>query len=474
MRVAFIVRDISLHEFLGIEILSAVLKQKGHQVKLIRASRRNWFKKLQNFSPQVVGFSIITGSHNFYIELCRQMKIKLAFFSIFGGPHSTFFPEMINKEGVDAVCIGEGELAILELLDRLSHGNSITDISNLWVKYNGKIFKNDVRSLISNMDDVPFPDRELIYEEDKLLMRNKMKYFLASRGCPYQCSYCFNESYYQIYHGKGERVRYRSVSNVLVEINMVQKKYPLELVRFIDDTFILDADWIDEFCCEYKKKIRLPFICNLRANLVTERVVKRLKEAGCKAVYMAIEAGNDAMRNEVLKRQISKEQIRDAFRILHENTIPVATENILGIPGETFNTAMETLYLNIEVKPNNAIATVFQPYPKTALSNLAVKKGLFDGDFDSVYESFFDRSALKFNTPMEKRKIENLQKFFGIAASFPWLLPAIKLAIRYPLSPLYKLFYRLWDTYCKRKHIFTLDFNMRDYLLIAIRTIRYR
>jgi anaerobic magnesium-protoporphyrin IX monomethyl ester cyclase len=474
IRIAFIVRDTIMHEFLGIMILSAILKQKGHLVKLIRCAEKNWFKGLLEFSPEIIGFSVMTGSHRFYTELCRDIKKRVNVFSVFGGPHPTFFPEMIEEDGVDAICIGEGESAISELLDRLANNERITDIANLYVKQNGEIFRNSVRPLIYNLDDVPFPDRAVIYEKDKLLMRSKMKYFLASRGCPYICTYCFNESYYQIYRNKGNRVRHRSVDNVLAEIKTVRSAFPLEFVRFADDTFILNSEWVDEFCLKYNKEIKLPFICNLRANLVTERIVKGLKYSGCKGVYMAIEAGNDSIRNEVLRRNMSRQQMDNAFRILHDNKIAVASENILGIPGETFDTAMETLRLNIKYRPDNAVATIFQPYPKTALGDLAIKQGFFSGNFDAIHESYFNKSALRFRTLSEKRKIENLQKFFGIAVTFPWLIPVIKLAIRLPMSPLYNLMYRFWDSYRKRKTMFTMHFSISDYLSIIKRIIYYR
>ena len=116
-------------------------------------------------------------------------------FSVFGGPHPTFFPEMIEKEGVDAVCIGEGEYAMLELMNRLEQGKPADDIQNFWIKSNGTTKKNMVRPLIEDLDELPFLDRELMYEGDKDLKLSRNKGFFAGRGCPYRCTYCFNHTH---------------------------------------------------------------------------------------------------------------------------------------------------------------------------------------------------------------------------------------------------------------------------------------
>ena len=180
---------------------------------------------------------------------------------------------------------------------KLESGAHITDIKNFWIKDNGLVHKNNVRPLIQNLDDLPFPDRELLYGKDTYLRESKIKRFLSNRGCPFNCTYCFNRAYKEIY--KGDKIiRWRSVENLISEINEVKSRYPLELVRFIDDVFILPpVTWLEKFARLYKKEINLPFVCNLQVKIVTEDKIRLLKEAGCTAVYMAIEAGNDSMRN---------------------------------------------------------------------------------------------------------------------------------------------------------------------------------
>ena len=473
MRTAFIMKDRDVAEPLGIMYLSSLLKAEGHDVELFFASENNWINQLKDYHPKIVAYSVISGSHNDYFGINNEVKNAMETFSIFGGPHTTFFPETINRENIDAVCIGEGERAMVELAANLERGSDISSIMNLWVKADGFVNENPVRPLLQNLDNLPFPDRELLYGKDKYLRESKIKRFISNRGCPFNCTYCFNRAYKEIYKGN-KIIRWRSVENLISEISEVKRKYPLELVRFIDDIFILPpVAWLEEFARLYKKEINLPFVCNLQVKIVTEDKIRLLKEAGCTAVYMAIEAGNDWMRNELLERKMRKEEIIESFDLVHKYGITVGAENILGLPGGSFETDMETVRLNIECKVDNAISTVFQPYPKTKLGDYAVEKGYFNGDFDSLGESYFGESQLKFSTGHEKTRIENLQKFFGLAVNHPSLLPLIETIVKLPPNRIFNLIHRVWDSYYKRRKIFNVKFSFRDYLLAIERVLHY-
>jgi len=473
MRTAFIMKDNDVAEPLGIMYLSSLLKAEKHDVKLFFATEKNWINQLKDYHPAIVAYSIISGNHNDYLRINNVVKNAMKTFSIFGGPHTTFFPEIINQGNIDAVCIGEGEQAMVELASKLERGSDISNIRNLWVKGNGCVNKNPVRPLLRNLDYTPFPDRELIYGKDKYLRESKIKRFISNRGCPFNCTYCFNRAYKEIY--KGDKIiRWRSVENLINEIKEVKNNYPLGLVRFIDDIFILPpVSWLEKFARSYRQEIDLPFVCNLQVKMVTEDKIRLLREAGCTAVYMAIEAGNDWMRNKLLERKMTKEQIIESFGLVHKYGINIGAENILGLPGGSFETDMETVRLNITCKVDNAISTVFQPYPKTKLGEYAAEKGYFNGNFDSLGESYFGKSQLKFSSKYEKGTIENLQKFFGLAVNHPSFLPFIKALIKLPPNKVFNLIHRGWDSYRKRKKIFNIKFSLKDYLLAIARVLRY-
>ncbi len=473
MKIAFVIKDSEIAEPLGIMQLSSFLKENHHEVKLFIATKKNWLNNLQEFKPKIVAYSVISGSQAEYLEINNIVKNKIDTFSLFGGPHTTFFPETIYEENVDAICLGEGAMPMLELVTNLEDGSGISNIANLWVKENNLIIKNPVRPLVENLDDLPFPDRELIYNEDKYLRENKLKRFISSRGCPFKCTYCFNRAYKKIY--KGDKIfQWRSVDSVIDEIVEVKRNYPLEIVRFVDDIFILPpTSWFEEFAKQYKEKVNLPFVCNMQVKLITEEKIKLLKDAGCMSVYMAIECGNDHIRKELLDRKMSKDEIIDAFNLVHGFGIAIGAENILGLPESSFAKDLETLDLNIKCKVDNAISTVFQPYPKTKLGEYALEKGYFDGDFDSLDKSYFNGSVLNCFSKKEKRKIENLHKFFGIAVNHPSLLPIIRILILLPPNGFYRLFYRLWDSYRKRTKIFNIPYSIKDYFSAFIRVLKY-
>jgi anaerobic magnesium-protoporphyrin IX monomethyl ester cyclase len=473
MRIAFLMKERQVAEPLGLMYLSSLCRSKGHEVKLFFSSDRDWLRRVVSFRPRLLGYSTISGSHNGYLRINRLLKERLDAFSVFGGPHTTFFPETIHAEGVDAVCVGEGEHAFLELVQCLENGLDISSIANLWIKGRGTVHRNPVRPLIPDLDALPFPDRRLIYEADAYLRESKIKRFMSNRGCPFQCTYCFNRSYKEIYRGQ-KIIRWRSVDSLIEEIAQVKAEYPLELVRFVDDIFILPPlDWLEEFTAAYRRRIRLPFVCNLQVKLAQEEKIKLLKNAGCIAVYMAIESGNDRMRNVLLERKMTREEIIDSFDRVHMYGISVAAENILGLPGGSLKTDMDTVALNIRCRVDNPVSTLFQPYPKTKLGEYALENGYYDGELDFLGESYFGGSRMVFSSAREKRQIENLHRFFGFAVTHPSALPLVKALIRFPPNRLFDLFHRFWDSYCKKRRIFKVKMSLQDSVSAIRRALHY-
>jgi radical SAM superfamily enzyme YgiQ (UPF0313 family) len=453
--------------------LSSALKAAGHEVALAVDAMENPVRVAKELQPGIIGYSVITGSHRYYYQLNSRLKEEVDFFSAFGGPHPTFFPEMIEEEGVDGICIGEGEGAIVDLANALDEGRLDPSIPNWWFKVNGKVIKNPVRPLVDDLDSLPLPDRDLVYTKDAISRHSKIKHFISGRGCPYNCTYCFNHAFSEIYKGKGKRFRQRSVANVIEELRQVKETYPLEFIIFVDDTFVLSKGWLEEFAEEYPKKIGLPFFCNTRANLVTEEQVKLLKKAGAFCVGMGIEAGNDRIRNELLKRNMSREQILNACRLLHEGGLNFTTTNMLALPTSNLEDDFETVQLNIECRPVYAHAFLFQPYPKTELGEFARDEGWMAGTLDDMSDIMWDKSVLKFEES-EKRQMENLQRFFAIAVEWPRLLPLIRFLIKLPKNRLFWLINKLWKGYVLRTRVHPARFSLRGYIEIIRHYMRIR
>jgi radical SAM superfamily enzyme YgiQ (UPF0313 family) len=486
LHLLFVVKEID-NEPQGILLISSVLKQAGHQVSLVVATEEDPVEAALRLRPDVVGYTVYTGPHTWYLELNQRIRAQLpGVFSIFGGPHPTFFPEMIEREGVDGLCIGEGEYATLDLMNALGrNGEGVTlidpAIPNWWFKLKGEVVRNPLRPLLTGeeLDALPFSDRNLLYAAHQQSRRTKIKPFITGRGCPYDCAFCFNKAYSDLYGGQGRRFRRRSVDNVIRELKEVTSRYDVRFVLFMDDTFILQDEWLKEFMGRYKAEIRqdgrsLPFWCQVRANLVNDEKMALFKDAGCVSVSFGLEAGNDRLRNAVLNRNMSREQILDAAETLRRHGITFMTNNMLGLPTGTLENDFETLALNAECRPAYANVFLFQPYPKTALGEWAYEHGWMMGSFDDLSGSVSDDTVIKFGSEQEKRQIENLQKLFALGVEFPWLLPAIRRLIRMPTNRLFWLVYKLWKGWAIKNRMFPFKMTVREYLDSALYYMRIK
>jgi hypothetical protein len=167
---------------------------------------------------------------------------------------------------------------------------------------------------------------------------------------------------------------------VIDELKCHKKRYKAKSVHLYDDTFILDKKWVLEFCRKYKKEINLPFYCLVRANLIDEEMTRALKKAGCVCVGMGIESGNPEIRNKLLKRGMSTEQIVNASRIIKKYKIKLVTFNMFGFPGETPEQMLDTMRLNLKIRPDSLFANIFYPFYGTDLMKECLKKGYINED----------------------------------------------------------------------------------------------
>ena len=464
MRILFIEKQID-YEPLGLLYLSAVLRGAGHEVRLAVAAEENPVAVAQAWQPAIVGYSVYTGSQTYYRDLNLRLKAALPdIVSVFGGPHPTYFPEFIEEPGVDAVCVGEGEDAMRELVAAVEAGRPLRGIANWWFKDGDRIERNAPRPLENDLDRLPFPDRELLYGRDAFTRQSGIKHFITSRGCPYDCTYCFNHALAALYRGKGKRLRQMSVDRVIEEVRGVQERYPLQFVVFLDDLFIVYVDWLRELAEKFPRAVGLPFFCNVRANLLTAEKVDLLRRAGCVSVGMGLETGNPELRNRVLNRNLSDAQIIEAARLLRESGIALLTTNMLGLPGGSLDLDFETLALNHACKPAYANAFLYQPYPRTQLGEYAREHGYVEGSLDDIDPSAWERSVLRFSSAAEKRQIENFNKLFALAVEWPRLTGLVRRLIKLPPNPFFRLAYKLWKGYAIKNRIHPYRPSFREFV----------
>lgn len=416
-------------EPLGAMYLAAMLKQAGHEVRAALPNKQSVIAVLRSFPADILAYSVITGAHQQYLALNWWIRKNLLpnAMSVFGGPHPTYFPKFIDNDGVNAICIGEGEGAFLDFVTRLERGEDFFLTRNWWVKYQGRVYQNPLRPEITDLDGLPFPDRRLLDACPSYINRN-LRAFIASRGCPYNCSYCFNPAYRELYQRNGltARVRRRTVDNLIAEINHVRQRHGMRSVTFFDDIFVTVPDWLEEFAIKYSQQIGLPFECNLRIEQVTPKTVSALKRAGCAIVAIGVETADEEMRATILRRRYDNDQLAQACALIQKHDILLKTYNILGFPPGDINSDLQTLKLNIVLRIDVPTASLFQPYPGTDLGDMVRREGYWDGSMDSIDPSFYRESPLVLK---DKAKIEVLQKFFFLGVRFPKTMPLIRLCL---------------------------------------------
>ena len=468
MRILLVIKQVD-YEPLGLLYISSVLRAAGHEVRLSIAASQDPVAVARDWQPGIVGYSVFTGSQRFYRDLNLRIKQQLpGVLSVFGGPHPTFFPEFLEEPGVDAVCIGEGEGAMLDLAAAVQGGRPLTGIDNWWFKHEGGVERNAIRPLEDNLDLLPLPDREMLFAEDGYTRQSGIKHFMTSRGCPYECTYCFNHALAKIYGVKRNRLRQMSVGRVIKEVGSVRDRYPLQFVVFVDDLFIIHVEWLRELAARFPAEVGLPFFCNVRANLVTPEKMGLLKQAGCASVAMGVETGSEKLRNEILRRNLSDRQLIEASRLIREAGLQLLTNNMLGLPGGTLTDDFETLALNQACRPGYTSCFLYQPYPRTALGEYAREHGYFQGSVDDIDDSAWECSVLTFASAAEKQQIENLNKLFALAVEWPRLTGPVRRLIKLPRNRLYRLAFKLWRGYAVKNRIHPYRPSPRE----LVRTVR--
>jgi len=359
----------------GIGYLSAVLKANGHKTDLMFLTSMDFSKvknKIESYKPDIVVFSCTYNHWKLTKDISKKIKESSDLPIFVGGAHTTLFPDAIQEtDAIDGICRGEGEYALLELVNKIEGGKTYYDTRNFWFRDGSQIIRNELRPLIENLDDLPFPDRSIFPKETILVYPN----FNFSRGCPFDCTYCCNHALRKIYSGLGNFIRHRGVKTAISEIAEVIETFNPDALHFDDDTFTKNSRWLDEFCTEYKKNFDLPFRCNTRAELFNEKTAKLLKHAGCDRIGIGIESGDERLRKEVLRRHATNKDIIRAFKIARSHGFGTWSFNMIGIPGETKEGVERTIRLNQIVRPDKLHLSIFYPYPGTELGDFCISRG---------------------------------------------------------------------------------------------------
>ncbi len=380
MKILFVIKEEDPIDPMGIELLSALAKRAGHETFLNVLQHQDLFPVLRRIQPDIVAYSGKTGEHNVFFEVNRAIKklYKENIFAIMGGPHPTFnhkgiqlFGEnteevpafnkkdlfgkriLIEPSDLDALCIKEGDDAWVDLLDALTKGQSIDSIPNIITRANRKIYPDPLfRPRRTSLDDLPFYDRALVYDKT-FLSHFPLRSFMASRGCPFHCTYCFNHEWNRSYQnaGKLEKLHNRySVDRLIAEIQdwrrvESERGYtPTQFIKFYDDIFEFRVSpWLEEFAEKFPREVGLPFFCLLRCDVLAreqgdgsvrlnEELLLLLKKAGLKSISMSIESANSFIRENIMAREMTEKEICSAYDLVNKHHIGTFCNTILGIP----------------------------------------------------------------------------------------------------------------------------------------------
>lgn len=412
MKIAFVLDRIIIGQVpLGVGYVASMLKKYGHEVIYFPLEPdEDCIERVAKSGAGIVAYSVSSGLHRRYLSVNRQIKKATKIFSVFGGPHPTFFPDMIHEEGVDAICLGEGEFPMAELADALERGEEPSRIQNIYFKdAAGKVYRTRRRPFLQDLDSLPYPDLDMIEE----FPRHKevgIAYVIAGRGCPYTCNFCFNHVAKKLQ--KGKYVRMRSAESVLGEIRRICERYPVQTVAFQDDTFTMHREWLLDFLPRYKEEFGIPYLVHTRADTMDEEIARVLKETGCVRVVIGLESGSDHLRNKIMNKRITTEDILRTASLVKDNGMELITQNLFGVPEETVETVLSTIDLNIKCKSDILVLHFYQPYPGTRLAEMSSELGLYSGTIDDIPESNHWRIVLDLKNRGEMEAVAKLSYFF--------------------------------------------------------------
>lgn len=366
---------------LGIAYMAGVLQENNIDIEILDASAEDMDfkdveKELLKRKPDLVALTALTPTIGRALETAQVVKETLPdSIVVMGGYHPTFnFIETLEDENVDIVIRGEGEYIMLNLVQALENQSSLHDVKGIVFedKNSKEIVVNPEAPLIQDLDELPFPALNLLpMKKYRLLdMDTHMTTMITTRGCPMQCSFCSSAAM----HGK--KIRERSVENIVDEIEYLNTNYDIDTIAFMDDTFTLKKRKVMAICDEIlKRNIEIMWGCTSRVDTLDEKLLKKMKEAGCITIFIGVESADQQQLDNMCKNTtIAK--IENAFKIAHKLKIRTIASVALGMPGDTKEIMNKTVKFVHKLKPNYAIYSLATPYPGTRFYKEAFEKNL--------------------------------------------------------------------------------------------------
>ncbi len=378
---------------LGLAYVAAILEQEGHEVKLVDMGMRphipveDDMQQVFAFKPDLVGFTSMSSSHHSIERAAKLVKEQIGCTTLIGGPHATTLPQLtLADPNMDFLIHGEGEAPMRDLIRVLARNSTDWQgIMGLGYKTKeGEVKINPEAPLIPNLDDLPYPARHLFDLEAYALndpTGARMLTLLSSRGCPYNCSFCFKGIV-------GRTYRHRSPDNVIGEIVQCIERYNVRSFYFIDDLFTIDVKRLEAFCDRVLEVgLDVRWQCLARVDRVTLPILTKMYEAGCREVHYGVESGNADVLKATAKH-IDLNQVRQAAQWTDDVGIRGKGYFILGLPGDNDKTIEDTISFAESLPLEEAMFSIATPFPGTRMWEELVRKRpdtVYDSDFTKAY-----------------------------------------------------------------------------------------
>lgn len=372
---------------LGIGYIAACLNEHGHEAKLYNAdylnseeyiNQRGIFEGyasyktimnnpehpiweeivtfIQNYGPDILGITSYTANIKSARIIAKKLKeLDKGLKIVVGGDHPTLDPDgTIRYEKFDYLVRGEGEFALLEL----ANGVNESKILGLSYKRRGEIIHNPDRPFIHDLDCLPFPDRDSILNSNSNLDVGQV---ITGRGCPYTCTYCISPKKWK------KQVRFRSIKNIIAEIEYIKRNYGSALIYFVDDTFTLNKKRAKELMQQIiEKDIQIQWKCDTRADHIDRELAQLMKLSGCVRAKIGVESGSDRILKKIRKRETT-EDIRRGITLSKEAGVPLTVYLMAGFPGETNEDLRQTIKFAKEIDAEYYSLSILAPFYGTQI-----------------------------------------------------------------------------------------------------------
>lgn len=387
----------------GISYISGLLKARGHETALLNVNEQLGYpcdlerigRDVERMNPDLIGFSVLTNQYKYALDITRYLRTRTARPIVFGGIHPTMDPGGVLDDGVaDYICLGEGEEAFLEAVEK----GGPKGVANMGYREGGAVVLEPLRPF-TDITSLPRKDYEIFDFQAMIDAKDGWVGLLASRGCPFRCTYCLNHKIIDVYKDSGclpkHYMRRHTVEQVLAEIEHILTRYErIKMFIFDDDLFTFDKQWLRDFSEGYRKVTRTGFVCNAHVRMFDEEAARLLAEAGCRIVKFGVESGSDRIRRTVLHRYMTNRDIERAFAAAHKFGLHTSAFVMIGLPGEEASDVMETIRLLARVQPGRFRWTLFFPFVGTKAYEISERMGAIDFDRMARLDNFTDETCM--------------------------------------------------------------------------------